>query len=240
MVITWQPDLADKATTEWVKIVGGLLAFAVGLQRYTVAQRWKRREFIAQQIRDFEADMKIEAVLTMLDWTDRPIQVRSNKSGRMLNLVVNERLLQISLLPCSPQFGFTDEEAAIRDCFDRFLDALVRLEAFVKSKLISQKELKPYVSYWVKKIVGREKPQHEERFYILLHRYIDIYEFSGARRLIENYAKMPTWSIQVIDAAIANTLADAKTYRQEQIANKRTSIEADRPQADAHSQLDEK
>jgi hypothetical protein len=45
----------------------------VGLYQYVKAQRWKRREFIAAQIKDFEADKKIQLAMTMLDWNERTL-----------------------------------------------------------------------------------------------------------------------------------------------------------------------
>jgi hypothetical protein len=214
-----QIDLKDGCAiaAEWVKIVGGLIAFAVGLRQYTLAQRWKRREFIAEQIKNFETNEKIHAALTMLDWTGRPILLRSNKTGQVAPRLVDEQLLTTALLPRSPAQGFTDTQASIRDCFDGLLDVLVRLQTFLKSELISQEELEPYIDYWIKKIVGKPNPQHEKRFYILLHQYIDVYGFAKARTLIESYGYDISWPPHEVKKALDQTLAESERCRQSTI-----------------------
>ena len=50
--------------TEWLKIVGAFLVFIAGLWQYTKAQKWKRREFIAAQVKEF-GKRPVETVSTI-------------------------------------------------------------------------------------------------------------------------------------------------------------------------------
>jgi hypothetical protein len=172
---------------EFVKIIGAIIAFALSLSQYVRAQRWKRREFIAAQIRDFDSDEKIQAALRMLDWTGRRVFLRSDETGNIVPTIVDEYTLSAALLSHSSVSGFTATQASIRDCFDQILDALGRLETFVYSELITKEELLPYIEYWVQKIAGKPKPQHSEDFYILLHHYMRTYGFERARLLLKSY-----------------------------------------------------
>jgi hypothetical protein len=201
-------ELSD-VCSEWAKIVGAAIAFLIGLKQYIIAQKWKRGEFVASQIKDFEADPKIQAALTMLDWTDRPVLLLSNKTGVTSPEIVHEHTLQLALLPHSPVDGFSDTQASIRDCFDRMLDTLVRLETFVTSDLISANELYPYIEYWVKLIAGKPKQQHQPEFYVILHHYMAQYGFLGAQKLIEGYG----FDISVKDDALNQALIMAAASR---------------------------
>jgi len=163
--------------TEWAKIVGALGAFGFGTYQYIRTQKWKRREFIAAQIKDFEADKQIQVVLTVLDWSDRRVAVPSKLEDKPLVVFISESLLCTSLLPHSSTCGYSPEESLIRDCFDRFLDGLDRLQTFIEAKLISIDELRPYIDYWLKAMSGQTQ-QHPPEFYALLHNYIQIYGFT--------------------------------------------------------------
>jgi hypothetical protein len=192
---------------DWVKIAGALIAFFIGLSQYRKAQRWKRREFIAAQIKEFESDSKIQAVFTMLDWKDRYVQLPSNKTGKDEPVIVTDPILARALLPHSPRSLFHDYEASIRDCFDRFFDALDRLQVFVDSKLISKEELFPYIEYWIQRIVDDNR-QHPPEIYSLLRNYIQRYGFSGAKRLIESYGHTGCFPVNKRELSLAIEYAD--------------------------------
>ena len=123
----------------------------------------------------------------MLDWSGRPVLLRSNKTGTLSPKMVSEATLTRALLSFSPPGGFTDTEASIRDCFDRFLDGLSRLQTFLEARLIYEEELKNYIEYWISKTTYSDKPQHGEEFYVLLHMYVDEFGFKLAGRLMESY-----------------------------------------------------
>jgi hypothetical protein len=48
--------------------------------------------------------------------------------------------------------GFTQSQAAIRDCYDAFLDGLGRFASYVKTGLIDVPSLRPYIRYWIEDI----------------------------------------------------------------------------------------
>jgi hypothetical protein len=74
-------DLKASPVAELLKLIGATTVFGIGLYQYAQAQKWKRkrRESIASQFREFEADKSIQLVMTMLDWTDRPLHFRSDR-----------------------------------------------------------------------------------------------------------------------------------------------------------------
>jgi hypothetical protein len=111
--------------TEWAKIAGAIVGFSIGLWQYAKAQRWKRREFIAAQVREFESDKKIQLAMTMLDWNNRELYFPSEASDKPIALKVDTALLCAAFLPHQWAKSYSKEEEMIRDCFDRFLDMLV-------------------------------------------------------------------------------------------------------------------
>jgi hypothetical protein len=189
--------------TDWVKIAGAALAFGIGIYQYLRAQKWKRREFLAAQIKDFENDRKVQAALTMLDWSGRKIAFFPDTATTPLALKVDDKLLCSALVPHEAVEGYRTHEALIRDCFDRLFDGLVRFSNFVEADLISLDELRPYLRYWMRSISGTKQDYHCPDFYTLLHNYIIYYDFTEARQLIESFDYKVQPSKSSVDEAIA-------------------------------------
>ena len=204
-----QTDLKQidlKLITEWLKILGGIVVFGLGLFQYARAQKWKRREFIASQIKDFEADIKIQLAMTMLDWNERRLYFPAKGGDGFVPILVNEALLRSSFLPHENAIRYFQNEVLIRDCFDRFFDMLVRLSDFVEADLISVDELRPYLQYWIKLISGNKRGWHSPELFILLLNHIDKYDFEKAAQLIRNFGYDPVPSKVALEEAIKKTL----------------------------------
>jgi hypothetical protein len=195
--------------TDWIKIAGAAAAFGIGIYEYMRAQKWKRREFLAAQIKDFESDRKVQAALTMLDWSGRRVAFFPDTATTPVVITVNDLLLCLALVPHKAVEGCRTYEALIRDCFDRLFDGLVRFSNFVEADLISMDELRPYLRYWICSISGTKRDYHCRHFYALLHNYIICYDFTEARRLIESFG----YNIQPSEGQVDEAIATVKEGR---------------------------
>ncbi len=126
-------------------------------------KKWKRGEFIAAQIKDFEADRKIQLMMTMLDWSDRELYFPAETGKDPIAIRVGDALLCSALLPHNSTSGYYPNEMTIRDCVDRYLDMLMRLQNFVDAGLIKIDELRPYIKYWIELASGQMQGAPEER-----------------------------------------------------------------------------
>jgi hypothetical protein len=132
----------------------------------------------------------------MLDWNRRrlPLLLEAPESGRsyfdyraeMLRTALYSR----STIPkdkAGRDRAFSEEELAIRDCFDYLLDQLERFEVFIRSGLVTFKELRPYLHYWFDLIgnphYGRKRPELIRR----LWSYIADYGFAGVQDLADRF-----------------------------------------------------
>src|SRR4051812_8365932 len=98
-----------------------LIAFIVGLIQYRHAQRWKRAEFVAKEIKEFKNDPAIRNALLMLDWNERYIELFPNREDPIKrSVLVNDDLLCRALAPLPDKSAarlhedFKEEEIAIR------------------------------------------------------------------------------------------------------------------------------
>lgn len=94
----------------WQLVVSGVgfiltvLTLSFGVYQYYRGEKWKRREFVAQEIKTSEADPRVATGLLLLDWGVR--RVNLSRDGQSSYVVVNRDLQWRALLPhpIKPQF----------------------------------------------------------------------------------------------------------------------------------------
>jgi hypothetical protein len=177
--------------SEVLQLVGAATAFAIALWQYVRAQSWKRAEFVANEVRAFVSDAAVVKVMTMLDWGSREIELgERGEDGNPKKTLVTYQLVSSALMTHEEHGGFSGKEAAIRDCFDRFLEYLERFEAFIEAGLVRPRDFSPYLHYWTTLLAGEYGgiPQSDvlPRFW----KFVDSYGYKGVRRLISRYHSM--------------------------------------------------
>ncbi|MDZ7646713.1 MAG: hypothetical protein U5K54_05750 [Cytophagales bacterium] len=81
-------------------MIGGLILFIIGLNRYAKAQSWKTNEFVANEMEKFNLDSKVRNAMYLLDWEERYLELFPNRKVEKNRLVkVDRKMLCISLLP---------------------------------------------------------------------------------------------------------------------------------------------
>lgn len=172
--------------------IGGVTLFLIGFSRYKKDQLWKRSEFIAKEIKEFNDDKMVRNAMYMLDWGARKIELfpeKANYDDRFatVNREVLNNALQFHLLRIKQKDKdrFTPVEVAIRDNFDRFLNYFERFEQFLLAELISEEEVKPYIDYWITTI----SEDLEESTKQVLYNFINEYKFKGTQNLFKRFGK---------------------------------------------------
>jgi hypothetical protein len=64
-----------EALLHGLTLVAGGVAFGCGLYQYSRAQAWKRYEFVAAEIRQFDSDPQVRNGMLMIDWGTRDIEL---------------------------------------------------------------------------------------------------------------------------------------------------------------------
>lgn len=84
---------------------------------------------------------------------------------------------------------FTQPEAAIRDCYDAFLDGLERFASYVKTGLIDKASLRPYIGYWIDDISDPLVSRGDATWNATLLTYISFYRFNEVLWLFCEFGK---------------------------------------------------
>lgn len=178
--------------SDWATLLGVVVSLSLllnGLFQYAKSQRWKRAEFLAHEMKEFESKPRVRNVMTMLDWTARKIELFPDREGEQKWETVTDNIVAKALEyhgSRKPQL-YSAVEVAIRDSFDDFLDGLERMDTFLKSGLVSVKDLKPYLKYWIDIIGDPEDKRKSKNARDQIWSYLENYGYQGVRDLIRRY-----------------------------------------------------
>jgi hypothetical protein len=167
-------------------VSGAIIIFLIGLFRYRKDQTWRRQEFIAKEIKEFQNDSAVKNVMLMLDWEIRYVLLFPDRPIVENRYVRVDADLFLSSLATSPQnlknnrAYYKEEEVAIRDSIDIFLGYLDKFNVYITATLISKSEIFPYLKYWIETINERIPKENRQA----LFDYISMYGFDGAEKIL--------------------------------------------------------
>lgn len=176
-----------KTLTPIISTIIALAVFIKGLIEYTKAQKWKKAEFVANQVKEFNSDANVRMAKLMLDWENREINLFPEKEP----VIVTEGLLLGALTPESYKLqggqlvGFTEEEAKIRDIFDDFFDKIGVFNQYIEADLIRFSDIKPYIIYWLQVLNGQNENYRSEELVIQISKYLKRYGYQDVLALLE-------------------------------------------------------
>jgi hypothetical protein len=203
--ITFNPSWIIALST----IAMAIAALGAATQYYE-QQRWKRVEFVRNIIKEFENKPSISYVLSIIDFEEfrkLPLELpgRSDviffepRDRRLRNALVShdeslERKRAVERLKEQDPNLYKQEikeymiELTLRSWFDDFLNGLSYFEYYIKSKLITADELRPYIIYWIRLIGDREyRREGASGFYEQLFTYIHDADYTDVQKLFERY-----------------------------------------------------
>jgi hypothetical protein len=202
-----------KAVIEfWQLVVSAIALVGTGAAAYTAyksfmrTEAWKRAEFVAQEMKHFFADPRVQNALIMIDWGKRHVPLLAPTALTDGKVDVTRQMQIRALYPhtflgetASDNEGvssssealrqYSPEEAAIRDCYDAFLDGLERFSSYVQTNLIHSGALRPYLWYWIEDIHAPAKDGADAAWSAALLTYTAFYQFTGVQWLFRSFGK---------------------------------------------------
>jgi hypothetical protein len=180
----------EMETGNWLTMAalsGGFLAFLAGLVQYRHAQRWKRAEFVANEMKEFKADGMVRNALLLLDWNERAVELFPHEADvEKRSVRVEDRAIAGALVPHVTRCDFSPVEIALRDTFDRFFDRLERFEYFLQAGLVSSRQFAPYLAYWMDILGNEHSGRKSPEVVRAIWGYVDFY-YSGVASLLRRF-----------------------------------------------------
>jgi hypothetical protein len=163
---------AFSAAIAAVSAAGAILVFGLGVSQYRASENWKRSEFVAAQIKEFNADKINRSVLLMMDYDPARVELFPEKTK------VGDRYVDVEfrtlINAINKEKGTSEVEFQIRIYFEHLLTALSRFNYFLDSGAIEPKELCADFSYPVELMTGTAREMK------LQNTGVDIAPFSKA------------------------------------------------------------
>jgi hypothetical protein len=160
-----------------------VITLAFGVWQYWKAQKWKRAEFVAAQIKEFEGNPLVRRAMRMLDFPEDPIKL----DGQAISL--SQEILAEALPHEDLKRKFSPGEIEIRRAFCDFFDGLERMHHFLQVGLIDIEHLTPYLKYWFRRFATTDYMNQD--FLYSVWTFIDGYEYEGVRQLAEHFGFQP-------------------------------------------------
>lgn len=191
-------DVAD--LLELVAKLGILAAagvFLIGLYQFDIGQKWKQEEFLAGTVKDFGGRLSVENAKKMLE-----LLMFYEERGRDIPLYTEDptaewQRVEVENIRRALDPALTNElsedEKRIRECFDAFFSRLERFEHYIESRLITEKSVGIYLSFWIDALRGKDRagkgPLLKDKYRAWLMGYIEHYEFPMLERLLERFSR---------------------------------------------------
>jgi hypothetical protein len=137
-----------------VTIVGGIVAFYVGLRQWQRGQAWERANKLNDFIEKFETDDLLRFGATALDWTKREVTFR----GREVVIKNSDVLLSLrDYRTITERPMYPGEQPIMRDAYDALMTFFQRLELSIATGLIDARHAKAYFGYWLERLVTLDR-----------------------------------------------------------------------------------
>ena len=184
---------------DWIVRIGvlsGFVIFGVGLWQYGQSQKWKRAEFLLNEIRLFEPKQNIVNVRRMLDNDEATVFLygEKNADGKQEPAVsINRSTLSDALTePSELKRQHTDDERAIRIALNSYLSHLDHFNNVIDSGLVRKNELKLYLDHYLD-ILGNDRnmklsPELRRKLWV----YMNAKGYRGAINLLKKFGYRPT------------------------------------------------
>jgi hypothetical protein len=158
-------------------------------------------------MKEFFANTRVQKALFLIDWGSRELQLIEDLPADRGRVMVNRQMQAMALRPhtllertgSDPEVfivndsvttaGFTHSEAAIRDCYDAFLDGLERFASYAQTGLADVRSMRPYIGYWIDDISSPTENADDAAWCAALLTYISFYRFDGVLWLFDAFGK---------------------------------------------------
>lgn len=175
----------DKTIKFWTFLIAAI-GVVKALFEYTKAQKWKKAEFLAKEIKEFHADENVQRAFLMLDWNLVDIKLFDGEIDGKKQFAFNDTMF-FNALKHHDEANFTVEEAIIRQIFDDFLFKLGMFQSYIDSKLVTKTDVENYLIYWINLIAKPKAGRKEEKCFIQFWKFISYYDYEKVIKLFENF-----------------------------------------------------
>ena len=170
--MTWWRDWEKSDVIAAASAVCAIGVFAFGIWQYRSSENWKRSEFVAAQIKEFNSDKINQSVMLMMDYDPARVELFPDREKTVDRYFDVKFEMLVNAI--DQEKGFSEQEFQIRQYFEHFLTSLSRFNYFLTSGAIDASELCADFAYPVELMTGSARDMK------LKNTGVDIEPFSKA------------------------------------------------------------
>lgn len=170
-------------------LIGGLVAFWLGLREFREEQRWKRLALFNEQLQAFEAEPAIGNALLMLDYhqPDVCVPAETVRDPQRRCTQVTDSLMVSALTSLLEGRVLSNQEHQVIYALDRLLTALDRIDYLHEQEFLRDEVQHPTVAYWIQLIGDRRATTKPPAVKRKLCEYVREMQYAGAINLVTRY-----------------------------------------------------
>lgn len=169
-----------------------LLALAVGsvggafaLWRWMVDQKWRRVQYAQSLIKEFLEKSTTAEAFNILDVSDEEVEF-SGQNSKTKKILITDTFLIGALSTFDQKTKNTPKELIVRIVLDGFFDDLNIFQNHVDTGLIKLRDIRPYLEYWIKELVGQGRSHKSVFFGQQVCRYLNYFGYERVVTLAGN------------------------------------------------------
>jgi hypothetical protein len=170
---------------DFFALVGASIAGIWALLEFTSRRIAERKKLASELFDKFKTNVDTILATQMLDWI-KEFDLGVDRDGQPILARVNTELLIESLKTLDEKRYFPPVEERIRKVFDGFLTELEMLNSYVESGMLKDKDLRPFIGYWIDLMNGAGafiRPNLAEQ----LARYLEYFDYRGVLSLMKRF-----------------------------------------------------
>ncbi len=164
-----------------------LLVLIKGIYEYTKAQKWKKGEFVAKEIKEFQNDFDIKRAMILLDWNSKDLDLKPNEIEGKSKFFFTDDLIKSALQTHREMSTFSHEEVVIKSVFDSLFDRLTLFNNYIETGLINTNDIKPYLIYWIRILADPQNERKSKEVRNQIWKFVDEYGYDGVRAFCDKF-----------------------------------------------------
>lgn len=185
-IVDFLKSFDAKETMAIIAAVLTMLTLVKGVVEYTKAQKWKKAEFLASEIKELFNDQHLARAFKMLDWKETTIPLFRDElaNKEKVELKYHKRMLTHALRD-PDVMGFSKGDEFIRDLMDDLFFRLSIFQNYIETGLIKGADLEPYLKYYIS-LIGDPRKECEGVQAAIRH-YLNSYGFEDVINLCRKF-----------------------------------------------------
>jgi hypothetical protein len=178
----------------FAKYIGGFITIyglIKGYIEYRNAQKWKRLEFLAQEMKDFFSNPCTQRMMKVLDYRNGELFVLPTESDDLKKISFDQDILLSGFSIGKTVNELTAEDRILRAIIDGFLDNLCNYNRYIETGLITKDDLWHYLKYWLNILGNPESGKRSKTVMKQIWAYIDHFNYTDVRDLIQKFGMNP-------------------------------------------------